>query len=465
MKKNLMKSYLSGITEGEHGESFRTILRYLSPEFVTALLLTSLPFWLDAAFIGQLKSTSTYATLGVTKQLIHLLLKAAEAFMVGTVILTGQLNGRKEYPEVGKVVRDAFWSTCFIGISLAAILYLGAGTLYRWYGVSDQMIEIGVPFLRLRACGVLLSFVCSAMIGFLRGIKNTKVPMAVFVLGTIAFIFFDYALIFGKFGFPELGLTGSAYASILEYAIMLSLVMGYIYFAKDNKKYMVSLFGGFEWKYVKHLFSTSWPVILDKATMAWAYIWLCKMFCSLGTCATASFCVVQDMERFAILPAIAGAQVITFLVSNDVGAEKWDNIKVNIKKMVFLCSLLVFCTLILFAMFPKPIISIFDKKGDFTDFAAQAFPIISVLAFFDVLQLILAGALRGSGNVRTVMVVRLLATIFFFIPASYILSHMPIADPVTKFVMVYGSFYLSNAVMSWFYIRRFRSGKWKAPVV
>ncbi len=462
MKKGLLKSYITGIKDAVHGESYGTIFRFLVPEFVTALLLYSMPILLDAIFISQLQSTAIYTTLGITNNLLHLIIKVAEAFSVGTVVLSGQFNGRGDYEGAGRGLRDAFWVTCILGGSIAGALYFGAHWIYYLYGMSEEIIALGIPFLRLRAVGIFFMFIYFAFIGFLRGIKNTQTPMLIFVFGVAVFLFFDYALIFGKFGFTAMGLQGSALATVLQYGVMLTLAVGYIIRDNTCRKYSIKLLAPIkDGALAKRLLSLSWPVVLDKAIMATAYIWLCKMMSPMGTCGLASFCMVKDMERFAFLPAMAAAQVITLLVSNDFGNRNWEGIKSNIKKMIFISSLLVFFILLVFSIWPTYIIQFFDQKGDFTGLAARAFPLLSGLVFFDLLQLILSGALRGAGNVKTVMVVRFIVCFGYFIPLSYVLSRLPIQDQTLKFVLIYGAFYMGNALMSIIYINRFRSEAWK----
>ncbi|MDP3889263.1 MAG: MATE family efflux transporter [bacterium] len=462
-KRGLLTSYFDGITDSGHGERYGTLIRFFIPEFITALLLYSMPFWVDAAFIGHLKSTSTYATLGVTNNLLHLILKVAEAFGVGTIVLSGQFNGREDYKSVGRSLRGAFWLACFVGAAIASVLYFGAPIIFHWYGVKEKLITLGIPFLRLRAIGVFFMFVYFALIGFLRGIKNTKTPMHIFVLGVLVFISFDYVLIFGKLGFPALGLQGSALATIMQYSFMLVLAVGYIFYREDHRKYGIELFAPIrDGQVVKHLLSLSWPVVLDKAILAASYIWLAKMISPMGTCGVATFCVIKDMERFAFLPAIAAAQVVTLLVSNDFGARNWQAIKSNIKKVIFISSFFVFSILLILAFWSSSFIQLFDKKGNFTDFASRSFWILSGLVFLDLLQLILSGALRGAGNVKTVMMVRLLVSFGYFVPLSYMLSQLPIQDQVLKFVLIYGTFYVGQGLMSIFYIHRFRSDAWKA---
>lgn len=328
-----------------------------------------------------------------------------------------------------------------------------------------EKVPAAVSFLRLRSVSVLLMFVFFAFIGFLRGIKNVKMPMHVFILGTVVFISCDYLLIFGAYGFPSMGVQGSAMASIIQYAVMSVFVVGYVLLNKNYRQYGIDLFSTLTDKsYIRDLLRLSWPMILDKATMAFAYMWLCSTMKDLGSHGYDAFCVIKDMERVALLPAIAFAQVITVLVSNDYGIQNWIGIKTNLKKIIALASLMVFSIMVFFALNAESIISCFfhnNLTAESMSLAALLFPILSILAFFDLLQLILSGALRGAANVHIVMVARLLVCGVYFVPVSYAISWLPIQDMALKLVLIYGSFYVGNAFISIVYINRFRGQDWK----
>jgi MATE family multidrug resistance protein len=461
MKRGLIASYVFGLRDREYGESYERIIRYFIPEFITSLLLYQMLSSLDAYFIGYLKSTTSYGVLGATKHLIHFITKIAEALSVGTIILSGRYNGMGNFKESGRTLRDAFWLTCMLGAFVASFLFFGAHSIYTLY-VPAEMVPLGIPFLRLRAIGVFLMFISLAFVGFLRGVKNTKAPMFIFIVGAFVFVFFDYGLIFGAFGLPALGLQGSAWASVIQYGAITSMVIAYVMYNPDYRKYGIALFGPMhDGTQRKELLRLSWPVLLDKATMAFSYIWLVGMMKPLGTRGVAAFCVLQDMERFALIPAIAFAQVSTFLVSNDFGKENWQAIKSNVKKIMLLASFVVFTILFLFSINARTIIGWFDRKHEFTMLAAQIFPFVSAFAFFDLLQLILSGALRGASNVRIVMYCRLIVFLFYFIPVSYGITKLPIEDIAIKIMLLFASFYVGNALMSIVYIQRFRSGAWK----
>lgn len=462
MKKGLFASYFAGIRDVTHGESLETIIRYFLPEFVTALLLYSVPIWVEGSFVSHLQSTPATATLGATNNLIHTFIKMSESIMVGTLVLAGQFNGRGEYKEVGRAVQNAFWVTCLFGLAVSTALYFGAYWIYAWLGVPAEIIGLGVPYLHVRAIGIFFMFMYMALVGFLRGIKNTKVPMQIYIMGACILIVSEYLLMFGNYGFPELGLQGAAFASVIQFFFMTVVVLAYILLSQETRKYAFNLLHVFRSRaHTAELIRLTWPTFLDKTILTMAYIWLLKMIAPMGSCIVASFCVIKDMERVALAPAVAFASVITFLVSNDYGRKNWDSIKSNIKKTVFLGSFCVMGILVIFSMMPEFVIGIFDKKGEFVSMAARAFPILSILAFFDLLQVILSGALRGAANVKTVMMTRLLVCGGIFVPLSYCLTYLPMDDHVLKFIIIYGSFYACNGIMSFIYINRFRSEEWK----
>jgi MATE family multidrug resistance protein len=354
-----------------------------------------------------------------------------------------------------------------IGGLLAGILYIGAPLIYTFYGVSEKMIDLGVPFLRMQALSLFFMFVASGLLGFIRGIKNTKVPMVIFVIGILVFLLCDWLFIFGNCGFPALELQGSALAQVVRYLVMALCAMGYVFFNPAYRKYGIELFSVFtDHSWMQRLFTLSVPVMVDKATMALAYIWLGKMMCTMGKQGAAAFSVIKNMERFSILPAVAFAQVVTLLVSNNYGQQDWAGVKSNIKKVLLLASVMVGVIVCGLILFPEPIIRLFDQKNKFTQLAAFAYPFLGVLVFCDLLQLILAGALRATGNVRVVMLVRLGVFIGFFLPVSYAFTHMPLVEHQgVQFVLIYSAFYIGNAIMSVIFIARFRGNRWKTKII
>lgn len=460
-----MKSALTSFASRfsiQGGLSYPQILRYFYPECITALIIYFLPYCIDCLFICRLESTNLYAISGIVENFLTMFLKAAEGLSIGTVIVAGYYNGMQDYKKAGNAFVDAFWTVIGIGAMVSFGLYLTVSLVCSFNSFSPEMISQGIPYLQVKSLSIFFMFVYFALVGFLRAIKKPFVPMVVFAAGSAVFVTVDYILIFGAFGIPAMCLMGSAVASLIEY-IFMSVVMGlYVFYAKDHQQYGISLWNTkIEFRRIFNLLWISIPVVLDKVSIAFAYAWLGSCMSALGPTSSAAFSCVKLMERFAFMPGIACAQVITFLVSNDVGRGRWNDIHANIKRVLVIAVLIVGAILLVGSMWPYWFVGFFDKRGEFGHLVATIFPALSVLILIDLLQLILSGALRGVGDVKTVMWTRICVIGFYFIPMTYVIKWFPFDTMVMNMMVTYGAFLLGNAIMSMVYVYRLRQDHWK----
>ncbi|MFC1894538.1 MATE family efflux transporter [Candidatus Dependentiae bacterium] len=445
-----------------NGESIKEILLLWLPEMISSTMLISLPPLIDSYLIASLKSTTTYGALAMANNLLHTLIKFAEAIPVASIAIIGRHNGAKLYKQCGKDLSDTFWTTTLIGIIQFIIIFTFAGNIFQWLGVPAQMVHLGVPFLRLKSFGILLTFTSLGFFAFMRGLKNTKTPMTIYMIGMIIFLFFDYNLVLGKFGFPKMGLNGSAIATIIQYGVIILISLFYILSKQEYKKYFSQIFfSTFSKKGALHLLNISWPIMIDKSSLALSYVWLSKMIAPMGKYVIASYDIIKNLERFAILPAVGFAQIIVFLVSNRLGAKDPLGAKANIKKNMILASVMITTTISILCLNAPYLISLFDPKNKFTNFAAPALILVSLLVVFDFVQLILAGALRGAGDVKTVMWARFLCFAFFFTPVAWLFSKLHIANPIHKFALIYGSFYFTTGLLGIIFLLRIKTNKWQ----
>lgn len=455
-----MKNEISKILKS--GDSIKNILFYWFPEMISNAMLVSLPPIIDSLIISNLHSTNTLGALGMANNFLHFLIKLAEAIPVASIAIMGRHNGAKKYTECGEDLGSTFWTTTTIGFFFFSLIFFGSPYILQLMGLPPKMIAQGAPFLRLRSFGILFTFISLAFFAFMRAIKNTKTPMFIYMIGNAVFILLDYTFVLGKFGFKGMGLNGSAYATIIQYIIMISIAFFYIITNKDYKKYFPKMFFNyFSKEKIKKILQMSLPIMVDKGSLASAYVLLGRSIAPLGKYAIASYSAIKDLERFAILPAVGFAQIIVFLVSNQLGANNADGAKNNIKKVMIMAAGMLTLTLSILCFYARPLIENFDKKGKFTDFASPALVLISILVVFDFVQLILAGALRGAGDVKTVMKVRFFSCLLFFVPMVYIFSNLNMENQVLKFVLIYGSFYFNTGIMGIFFLKRIKSGKWQ----
>lgn len=460
MKKTIWASYLAGLERQTPGESYRAIFGYFIPECITALLTYSLITLFDARCIAQIGSPAMYATMSITNTLLHCITKIAEGISVGTMVICGVAHGRGDTREIGQSLGSALLVTLMTGGCIALILGCFPFTVYGWLGTSDDVTLSGVPYLQLRAISVFLMFTFCAISGFLRGIKKNSVPTRCHILGTSIFIISDYALVLGKFGCPRLCLIGSAMASLLQYSVMI-IYAGYYVVSEPLVRNYIAAISLKSWATIQRIITLSWPVMCDKAVLAIAKLILAKAIAPMGAIALGSFGIIRDIEMLIFVPAIAFAQVVTFLVSNEIGIGDIEGVKYTIKKVLFLASSSVAVILCICLWQINPIIHWFDVHHHFSTLAIPAFKIVSLLVLCDVAQVILAGALRGLAQVRTVLRIRTLTLVFFCAPVAYIASNIVFYSNFVKFITIYSSFYVGNGIMAIWYIYLLRTDRWK----
>ena len=444
------------------GDSVKDILWYWLPELISLMILVVLPPIIDSYLISNTQSLVSYGAVATITNVLYMLVRMAESIPIALIAVVGRFNGAQNYEKCGEELGVAFWTTFLIGFVQFVLILFFARSIYEWLNVPQAMISVGVPFLRLKSFGILLTFIMLGFIGFMRAVKNTHMPMMINVIGILTFIFFDYALILGKWGFPKLDIYGSAVATILQYTVTNGIAIGYILLKKDFKKYFnVMFFWFFDVKRAYYLLNLSWPILIDKTVFAAAYVWLSKMTSDLGPHAIATYDVVKNLERFAFLPAMAFASVITFLVSNRLGLQDPDGASSSIKKVLLLTGLMVSALTIFMCFNAHYLVGCFDPQNQFTQFAVKTLFMVSIFSVFDYVQVILAGALRGACDVKAVMWGRLFTCIVFFIPVSYLFHRLPISSTLLKFNLIYGSYYLMMGVMSIIFLARAKSHKWQ----
>lgn len=443
------------------GDSFKKIVLYWLPEMVTAIVFFTLPPIYDSYLSAQMKSLTTYGAIGMASNFLHTLVKLAEALPIAAVAIYGRYNGRKEYEKCGEGLGDTFWTSCFIGFLQLFIIMVGANFIFAMLGVPSTMIPIGAAFLRIKSLGFFFMFTLMAFFGFMRSIKNTKAPMFLTAFGVFLYLILAPLFAFGGLGIPALGQNGMAIATIIEFASMNLIAIIYILTTPDYKRYFSHIFFSiFNFKRALHLLNVSWPIIIDKSLMAWSYLWLSKMIAPMGEVAIGSFIMIRDLERFAYIPVVAAGTIIAFLVSNPLGAGDPEGASANIKKVLSLTLITAVPILTILCVFSGFFIGFFDKTNELKTLATQVLPFINILAVLDFAQIILSGALRGAGDVKTVMVGRFIACGLFFFPCSWLLSHLPIQNQTLRFTLTYGSLYCATGIMGLVYLLRMRSKKW-----
>ncbi len=394
------------------------ILRVSGPILVS-LLMEHLIGMTDTAFLGRVGEIELGASAiaGIYYLAIFML---GFGFSIGVQILIGRRNGEKNYSAIGPI----FTQGLFFQFILAALLF----GLSRWISPvilkailqSDHIYEATLKYLDWRIYGFFFSFTAFMFRAFYVGIANTKTLTmnSVVMVGTN--IILNYILIFGKLGFPALGIAGAAIAS--SFAEMVSLIFFIVYTRTkiDYKKYNLFQFSRFQLHLLKRILSISiWTMIQAFISISTWFLFFIAIE-HLGERPLAITNVLRNISSFFFIIVNAFATAASSLVSNLMGAGQQDEVIPTCKTVCAVCYWFILPLIVLMALFPQTVMRIYTDNKELIQTAVPSFYVMICVYFISVPANIMFNAVSGTGNTRISLWIELLSLVGYVSSVVYI---------------------------------------------
>lgn len=434
--------------------SNKQILRIAMP-ISFALLVPQANFITNNIFLGQLGQLELGAA-GLTG--VYYLIFAAIGFGLnnGLQALISRRAGENRPEEIGKLFSQGVRIAMVIAAIGIALTYFVAPYLLRFALSSTEIHEKAVSFLQIRIWGLPFLYIYQMRNALLVGTNQSKYLIAGTVSETVANIFFDYALIYGKLGLPELGFNGAAYASIIAEATGMFIVYLVISVKGISKRFALSQ--GFRYDKVntKLILQQSSPLIFQHAIsiMSWEFFYI--LIEHKGERSLAISNTMRNIFGFFGVFTWAFAATSNMMVSNVIGQGKKEEVQRLIWKIVKLSTGLSFSVAIVLVTMPAIFLSIYGQGEDFID---EAIPVVRVVASALVLMsfsTVWLNAVTGTGNSKVNLGIEAIAIVFYCLYVYLVLEVWDLS--ITYGWMSEWLYWMILFSLSYSYIR---SGRWK----
>lgn len=438
--------------------SNRQILKIALP-ISLAILVPQLNFITNNVFLGH-HSQEALATASITG--VYYLIFAMIGFGLnnGLQTLIARRAGENKPEEVGKLFGQAVYislAIAFVGILITWIL---APIILKAVLHSESITSDAIEYLKIRIWGLPFLYIYQMRNALLVGTNNSKYLISGAIAETIANVAFDYLLIFGHFGFPEMGLNGAAVASIIaEFAGML-VVFLVIHKKGIGKKF--ALFNHFYWnkKLSQQLFSISLPIIIQLAfsVMSWEFFYI--LIEHHGQTDLAISNVMRNVFGLTGCLTWAFAATSSTMVSNVIGQGKHEQVKDLILKIVKLSTGFGLLMALFINLFPGLIISVFGQSHDFIAAAIPVVRVVSIAMLLMSFSVVWLNAVTGTGNSRMTLLIDSITIILYCIYVYMVLEKykLSITYGWTGEWIYWGSIF----ILSYWYMRK---GNWKDKVI
>jgi len=372
----------------------------------------------DTAMIGHLgvEPLAARAIAGALFAGIHWIFSFL-AF--GTTTLVAHHYGANEPWRCGEMTFHALFLALVSGIAIALCGLFLAPLLFSLMGAEESVRALGISYFRIRILALPFLFLFYAAVGFLRGIQNTRLPMRIAFMVNGLNILLDYLWIYGKAGFPALGLTGAAWASVAAQAIGGILCLKLFFFSSYTERYGLRS-QALSPRQLLPLFRIGHEIALRTAALQLALIFATAMASRMSAVLLASHEIAIQLWLLISYTIDGLAVAGQALVAKYLGGHRADR-SYDVGKRLILWGL---GTGLLFAAtylsLKQPLIALFTKSPEVIDTLRGIF---FLLVFFQPLNgivFVLDGVLIGASDTRFLMWAMLIGSLGIFIPISWL---------------------------------------------
>lgn len=398
-------------------------LIYLGIPIMVGQLGTIILGFADTMMIGH-HSAAELSAAGFVNTLFNLAIIFGLGFSYGLTPIVGALYGRGEEEEAGGKLKNSLLANLLIAVFLCivmGILYLNLDKLEQ----PEELLPFIKPYYLILWASLPLIMLFNAFKQFADGITDTQTPMWILLGGNVLNIVGNYLLIYGTFGFPELGLLGGGLSTLFARLMMLVVFIGIFFLSPRYKTFL----RGFRRSYANRadfrlLNKLGWPIALQMG-METASFSLCAIMLGwLGETPLAAHQIMNTITTLCFMIYYGMGAAIAVRVSYFRGQEDMPNLRRSayagfhliLVWGLFLCTI-VFC--------------IRHQLGSWYTDSEEVRQLVAVLVipmlayqFGDGLQIAFANALRGLADVKPMMYIAFVAYIILSLPTSYIFGFL-----------------------------------------
>lgn len=424
---------------------------------MVSLLMEQLINLTDSIFLGHVSQidlgASALATMYYTA--IYML---GFGFSLGAQVVIARRNGEQQYTEVGKVFYQALIFLSFFAIVVFVLSKLFSPMILRSVITSDNIYLATVRYMEWRDYSFLFAFPLLAIRTFFIGTTHTKILTSNSIIMVVCNIVFNYLLIFGKAGLPELGISGAAIGSSFAGLVGLVFLIVYMWKHVDKKRYGIRVV--FDWKLSLHLLSISvWTMVRQFFCIAPWFLFFVAIE-HLGECELAAANVVRSISMIFFVIVNSFATTTISLVSNLLGAKEPEQVMPTCRRVIRLDYAIGIPLILLAFIFSDSLLGVFTNDIAVIQTAFYPFCVMLSTFIISVPAYTYCNTVIGIGNTRIAFIFQMI-NITVYLLYLFMLSRSPNL-PLAVYWTAEQLYVLILLVLSLAYLRR---NKWRSKAL
>jgi putative MATE family efflux protein len=420
------------------------------PMMIESLVFTALNFT-DMFFVGKLGKEALSAA-GIVGIIVMTVVSIAFGLSIATIAIVSRRIGENKYHQAAEAVFNGGVIGFVLGIVLSGIMLLLQKQVLGLFNLDATTLAFANDYYFWMFMGRPLIFVNSMIGGALRGAGHPKQTLIANSIAVGLNIILDPILIFGYLGFPAMGISGAAIATIFSEFIGVGFM---IFFAWRTFRNMVNKPIHIDFAQIWTQLKIGIPASMQIFFRFLAASVLMGLVSTFGTVTTAGFTIMMRAQELATLPTVGMGNAVATLVGQNLGAGHPDRAEKSVWLAILYNTIIIASVMSLFLIFRQNVIGFFNNEAEVITAGSNMLLWLAPSTILFPLGFMPLRGLNGAGDTITVLIVSVGTVWILQTPLCFILAKWMGSNGIWLAMII------STVISALISVIIFRAGKWK----
>lgn len=343
--------------------------------------------------------------------------------------LVAEAHGAKNTQGIIETLRNGFLINMLLGVGLVVFIFSIEPLLYHM-AQPPEVVALAIPYLKIVGLSLVPTMLFQTFRQFAEGLSRTRMAMVIVIVSNLINIALNYVLIYGKFGFPEMGLNGAGLATLIARSIMGVWMAAYVYYGKHFKEYRAAFIiskllpqqGPGRWGLINKMLHIGIPAGTQFLFEVGAFGFSAVMMGWIGTNTLAAHQIAINLATISYMTTSGLGAAATIRVAHFLGKRDFVTLRRVAFLMIGMALAIMAAWAILFIVGKNFLPELYIQDEAVLKIAA---PLMIIAGFFqlsDGMQVVCAGALRGLQDVKVPSLLIFVAYWVIALPLGYWLA-------------------------------------------
>ncbi len=438
---------------------YRDILRLGVPIAVQNLLQSSLTM-IDTIMIGQL-GEMPLAAVGMAGQWSFLMFLFYFGFSSGGSVFFSQYWGSGNIQGIRRIYGLALVNMLLVGVVFTLTGYFAPRWVMALFTGETPVQEAGMAYLKIAVFAYIAQAIGTIASTLLRSTEEVRLPLFASLASVVSNTFLNWVMIFGKFGFPAMGVEGAALATAISAWINTGILLIVSWVRRNMASIPLRELFSFHWQTVRKFYPIAIPVVLNESLWAMGTMVLNMVYGRMGTGNYSALTIERTVENLIFVFFVGISSACTVMVGKRIGAGDIEEGKLDARRFGAVVPCLAVLLGLVLILVRGPLVNLFSLTPEVRGTAQTLLVIagcIYPLRMFNYITVV--GIFRAGGDTRTGM--------FYDLGCIWLISVPLVALTGLvlhwNFIVVFGLMYAEDLVKCVLGQRHLYSGRWIRPV-